>query len=133
MNTSLGQKLGTVTLYERLGGYPGIRRIVDGTVAAHMQNPTIKDRFLPYLDQPDRVEEIKQHTCMFFSQGSGGPQSYEGRSMTEIHSGMEIDDAEYDAAVDDIVTTMQALGYDTETREDVLVILKSLKADIIHV
>lgn len=122
-----------MTLYERLGGASGIRRIVDGAVAAHMENPLIGHRFQPYADRPERVEEIKQHTCDFFAAGSGGPDDYKGRTMADAHRGMEIDGPEYDAAADDILGTMKALDYDAETRAEVGKILQSLKPEIIHV
>ncbi len=132
MAQSLAKDLCTVSLFERLGGAAGIRQIVDGAVAAHMRNPVIKDRFTPYEDQPDRVEEIKQHTCDFFAAGSGGPDRYQGRSMAEAHRDMDIDPAEYEAACDDILTTMQALNYRRDVRDEVQGILQSLQAEIIH-
>lgn len=121
-----------MTLYERLGGAAGIRRIVDGAVAAHMENPLIGHRFQPYADRPERVEEIKRHTCDFFAAGSGGPDDYRGRTMAEAHRGMQIDGPEYDAAADDILGTMKSLDYDAETRAEVGEILQSLKPEIIH-
>ncbi|KAA9005665.1 group I truncated hemoglobin [Histidinibacterium aquaticum] len=133
MAQTLAKDLDTVTLYERLGGAAGIRRIVDGAVAAHMDNPLIGHRFQPYADRPDRVEEIKQHTCDFFAAGSGGPDAYSGRSMTEAHRGMEIGGAEYDAAADDILRTMTTLGYGPATCAEVREIPRSLKPEIIHV
>ncbi len=133
MTRAIAQDLHDVTLYERLGAAAGIRRIVDGAVAAHMDNPLIGHRFQPYADQPERVEEIKQHTCDFFAAGSGGPDNYAGRSMTEAHRGMQIDAAEYDAAADDILGVMKSLNYDAQTRADVGTILESLKPEIIHV
>lgn len=133
MPQSIADGLATATLYERLGAAAGIRRIVDGAIAAHMENPLIRHRFQPYTDQPDRVEEIKQHTCRFFAAGSGGPDNYTGRTMSEAHRGMEIDGPEYDAAADDILGTMEGLNYDAETRAEVGEILQSLKPEITHV
>lgn len=133
MTRTTAQDLHAVTLYERLGAAAGIRRIVDGTVAAHMDNPLIGHRFQPYADQPERVEEIKQHTCDFFAAGSGGPDNYTGRSMTEAHRGMQIGPAEYDAAAEDILGVMETLNYDNATRDAVAEILDSLKPEIIHV
>ncbi|KZY29242.1 globin [Roseovarius sp. HI0049] len=132
MTLSIAEEITTVTLFERLGGAPGIRRIVDGAIAAHMENPVIRARFTPYEDKPARVEEIKQHTCDFLAAGSGGPDAYRGRSMAEAHRDMNIAPAEYDAAADDILTTMQRLGYDRDTRGAVAHILQSLKPEIIH-
>lgn len=133
MTTSLATQLNTVTLFERLGASAGIRRIVDGMVEAHLRNPTIAARFQPYLDDPDRVEGIKRHICTYFEAQAGGHRAYEGRSMTEAHRGMNIDEAEYMAAIDDILETMRKLGHDEDTRNEVLVALYSEKDDIIRV
>ncbi len=38
----------TKILFERLGGTTGITSIVEDAVEAHMNNPAISARFLPY-------------------------------------------------------------------------------------
>jgi len=120
-------------LYERLGGLDGITKLVDAIVVAHMQNPVIKARFLPYQSQPERLARVKQHTVRFFAAGSGGPQPYEGRSMPDAHRGMNISAAEYLAATDDILGVLQQHGIDAQSQKDVLAIAYSLKGDILHV
>jgi len=129
----MAESLSKVTLYERLGASAGIRRIVDGMVDAHLQNPVIRARFQPYLEQPERVEEIKQNTCAFFAVHAGGPATYGGRDLARAHRGMNIDGAEYMAAIDDILETMEALGHDEANRNDVLALLYGQKGDILHV
>lgn len=121
------------SLYERLGGAPGIAKLVDGVVAAHMENPVIKARFLPYKAQPERIERIKEHTVRFFAAGSGGPEQYTGRSMPDAHRGMNINEAEYIAATDDILSVLAKNGIDERTRNEVLAIAYSLKDQIMHV
>lgn len=120
------------TLYERLGGAAGIASIVDDIVAAHLSNPLIKARFLPYLDRPERVEEIKKHNRDFLGAGSGGPEKYTGRSMLETHRGMNISEAEYMAVMDDIMAVLEKHGIDESARKDVLAITFALKGDVIH-
>lgn len=119
-------------LYERLGGAKGIAALVDDIVEAHMNNPLIKARFLPYRDKPDHLADIKQHTCKFLGAGSGGPEQYSGRSMPAAHRGMNISAEEYIAAVDDILGTLDKHNIDQQTRSDVLAIAYSLKDQIIH-
>jgi len=133
MSASIGEQLNTITLYERLGGSAGIRKIVDGMVEAHLENPAIKPRFLSYLDQPERVEKIKQHYCTLFAEHSNGPGAYDGRSMVETHSGMNVNEAEYMAAMDDILETMKSLGHTEDTRHEMAAILYSLKDGIVRV
>ena len=53
-------------LSERLGGATGIAALVDDVVEAHMTNPLIKARFLPYREDTDTLAKVKRHTCDFF-------------------------------------------------------------------
>lgn len=121
------------SLFERLGGTTGIAALVDDVVARHLENPTIRARFLPYLEHPEKVAAVKQHTCHFFEAGSGGPATYTGRSMRDAHRGMNLNAAEYMAAVDDILDAVRARGADDQTQKDVLAIAYSLKSEIMHV
>lgn len=123
----------TTSLYERLGGADGIERLVDDIVEAHMHNPLIKSRFVPYREEPERLERIKGHICQFFSAGSGGPQQYDGRTMPDAHRGMNISEAEYMAAVDDIMQTLEHHDIDDTARKDVLMIAYTLRGEIMHV
>lgn len=133
MSASVEERLGTATLFERLGRSAGIRRIVDGMVDQHLENPAIKPRFVPYVDQPERVEKIKQHYCSLFEELSNGPGAYDGRSMLETHRGMNIGEREYMAAMDDILAVMKSLGHSETTRNEMAAILYALKDDIIRV
>jgi len=120
------------TLYEKLGGADGIAKIVDDIVEAHLNNPTIKARFLPYLEKPERVAEIKKHNREFLGAGSGGPEIYSGRSMLETHRGMNISEAEYMAVTDDIMHVLEKNGVGESARNEVLAITFGLKGDIIR-
>jgi hemoglobin len=119
------------TLFERLGGTVGITAIVDDVIEAHMNNPAINARFIPYKDQPERFAKIRQHTIEFFSAGSGGPVEYKGRDMTTTHQGMNISTAEYIYVIDDIMEVLGKHKIDDESKKDVLYILWSLKQTII--
>ncbi|MGE0871414.1 MAG: group 1 truncated hemoglobin [Kofleriaceae bacterium] len=120
------------TLFQRLGGSGGIASIVDDIVTAHMENPGIRARFLPFCDDPARIAAIKKQVAAFFEAGSGGPASYGGRSMREAHRGMNVNAAEYLAAVDDILLVLRKHQVDEQTQKDVLAIAYSLKGEILH-
>jgi hemoglobin len=121
----------TTTLYERLGGTPGITSIVDDVIEAHMNNAAISARFKPYLDHPERLEKIRQHTIDFFTAGSGGSIEYHGRDMQTAHQGMNISAAEYMHVIDDIMKVLEKHHIDDESKKDVLAIVWSLKKTII--
>lgn len=120
------------TLYERLGAADGIAALVDGIVDAHLRNPAIKARYEPLAKEPERLEQAKQHLRDFLGAGSGGPETYSGRDMVETHTGMNVSAAEYMAAVDDIMNTLDSHGIDEQSRKDVLFIAWSLKGEIMH-
>lgn len=125
--------MNAASLFDRLGGSSGIRAIVDDIVARHMENPVIQARFRPYLETPDKIEVVKKHTCAFLEAGSGGRAQYAGRPMKAAHRGMNISEAEFMAALDDILAALSKRGVDEHSQREVLAIAYSLKGDILHV
>ncbi|MEH6762942.1 MAG: group 1 truncated hemoglobin [Aequorivita antarctica] len=121
----------TKTLYERLGGKEGISLIVDDTVNAHMNNPAINARFLPFKEKPEQLAIIKKHTIDFFCAGSGGPEQYQGKDMIKTHTGMNISPGEYMHVMDDIFSALDKNSISEDSKKDVLAILWSLKGMII--
>jgi len=120
------------SLFERLGGSSGIAALVEEVLAMHMENPVIRARFRPYLGT-DKLTVAKKHLCAFLEAGSGGPAQYTGRSMVDAHRGMNVSEAEYMAAIDDILAALRKHAVDEQTQKDVLAIAYTLKGDIIHV
>jgi hemoglobin len=125
--------MNAASLFDRLGGSSGIKAIVDDIVARHMENPVIQARFRPYLETPDKIDAVKKHTCAFLEAGSGGTAQYAGRTMQAAHRGMNISEAEFMAALDDILAALRKRGVDEQSQRDVLAIAYSLKGDILHV
>ncbi len=117
-----------ITLYQRLGGADGVARIVDDFVAAHLSNPVIKARFVN-----TDIDHAKQMAREFISAGTGGPQAYTGKDMLTAHKGMNINEQEYIATMDDILLALDKNGIDEDSKKDVLAILYSLKDQIIRV
>lgn len=130
MSTSINTP--TTTLYDRLGGAEGISRLVDDIVDAHLQNPAIQTRYQPLQSDPEKLETAKQHLRTFLSTGTGGPDRYEGRSMPEIHRGMNISEREYMAAMDDIMGALRKNDIEESAQKDILAIAYSLKEEIMH-
>lgn len=119
----------TATLYERLGGAQGVARIVDDVIERHLANPVIKTRFEAIKD----LDHARQMAHEFFAAGSGGPVQYTGRDMRTAHTGMNISEQEYLAAMDDIMGALAKHDVDEASQKDVLAILYSLKGEIIRV
>ena len=116
------------TLYERLGSNAGIKAIVDDVIAAHLASPVVGERFRKVQD----LDRAKRMATQFFCAGAGGPEQYTGKDMRAAHKGMDINDAEYAAVVDDIMTVLRSHAIDAGTQKDVQAILDSLKAEIVR-
>jgi hemoglobin len=116
------------TLYERLGGEKGLSAIARDTIVNHQQNPTIKVRF-----QETDIEKLHRLVVEFFGMGSGGPQKYSGKEMREAHKGMNINEGEFMAVIDDVMRALDKNGIAGDTKNEVLGVLYSLKNDIVRV
>ena len=117
------------SLYSRLGGAEGIRRIIDDVIAAHLSNPVVSQRFKKAED----LGRLKVKAWEFFCAGAGGPETYTGKDMISAHKGMNINEAEYEAVTNDILSALKKNRIDDATAGDVTAILNSLKAQVIGV
>ena len=68
----------------------------------------------------------------FFIASSGGPNVYEGKDMVSAHRGMNIDGAEFVAALDDAMAALDKNGIGQREKEEVLFFLYGLKAEVVH-
>ena len=117
------------SLYSRLGGAEGIRRIIDDVVAAHLDNPVVSERFRNAKD----IGRLKTKAWEFFCAGAGGPETYTGMDMISAHKGMAITEEEYEAVTSDILSALAKNRIDEATARDVGAILDSLKGQVIGV
>ena len=116
-------------LYERLGRFEGISRIVKDVVDAHLANPVVAPRFLAAKD----MDRVRRMAIEFFCAGTGGPQPYTGRDLLATHKGMNISEQEYMAVMDDILGTLEKHDIDPGTRGEVSAILYALKGQVLRV
>lgn len=116
------------SLYERLGGEEKIRSIATSILENHLANDTINAR---YVDS-DR-ERVIQIVTEFICAGTGGPQEYTGKDMLTTHRGMNINEAEYMAVIDDIMGALDSHDVGDKEKQEMLMIAYSLKNEILHV
>ncbi len=121
----------TRSLFERLGGSDGVRKLARTIVDNHLNNPVIRKRYEPLSRNPERFETTLQHVVDFLGENAGGPLSYKGRSMTEAHAGMNVSGEEFLAVLDDIMAALQHHGIDEQSQKDVLAFSYSLKPQIV--
>lgn len=138
----------TLTLYERLGGEEGITAIVDDFVPRAIQDPRVnwerkgvkRGGFLfrrdpgPIWDStPQNVSVVKKHMIQFLSLATGGPARYDGKEMKASHSGMEITNAEFDAAIGDLKATLDRLQIADREQKELLAIVETTRPQVVSV
>lgn len=116
------------TLYERLGGETGVRKIVNDVLDKNSNNPLIGYHFRN-ID----MDKLKQLVFEFFSMGTGGPHQYTGRDMRSSHTGMNINEEEWISATNDTILALDMNGIGQEEKNEVIAILESLKGDIVGI
>jgi hemoglobin len=117
------------TLYKRLGGREGIALVVDDFVANMTTDGRVNGRFksLP----PAEVFKFKSNLSDQICDATGGPCSYLGRDMKTAHRGMQITEAEWAAAVENLVKALDKNSVGAAEKNELLALLAPLKADIV--
>ncbi len=114
------------SLYERLGGRPAIRTVVD-TFTTRVQADTRINAFFRGIDLDTFKELLAEQIC----QASGGPCIYSGRPMDRAHKGMHITNAQFDALVEDLSGALDANHVGAAEKSQLLAILGGLRGQIV--
>ena len=135
------------SLFERLGGEKGIQAIVDDFVPRALADPRVNwgrngvtsgkwysftHRSIEWNASPENTEKLKTHLEQFLALATGGPTKYEGREMKQVHKGMKISNAEFDAAVGDLQATLDKLGLSTPDQKELLAIIESTRPQVVE-
>ena len=133
------------TLYERLGGEPRIRLIVDDFVKRALEDPRVnwsragvtkgglfrRDRSVEWQPTPQNVQKLKNRFVQFISLASGGPAQYDGKAIKPLHANMKISKAEFDATIGDLKATLDSLNVPNDVQKDLLSIFESTRPQIV--
>jgi len=117
----------TPTLYDRLGKRPGIEAIATDIFNNHKSNPIVRNRYVN--SDPATVIRLVTEMCCA---GFGGPETYTGRDMITAHTGMNINEAEFVAVCDDVLSALDKHSVGQKEEDEILCILYSLKNQIVH-
>lgn len=119
------------SIYEKIGGEDGVSLIVEDIVEMHLANEKIQHYFLPLKENPEYFNQFKQHVKDFLSAGTGGGAEYKGRDMQTSHKGLNLSEADFLEAIDDILAVLDKHKVDRVSRNELLATLYSMKAAII--
>ncbi len=116
------------SLYERIGGREKVKAIVEDIWNNHTKNPIVKDRFA--ASDPAYV---KKRVFEIFAAATGATDvEYKGMDMKTAHKGMNINEMEFNAVVDDVLAACEMHKVGQQERNEVLAILWSARKDIVN-
>lgn len=116
------------SLYDRLGGKPAIEQVVDLFLSNVGADPRINTAFVNADAARLRAMLIAQ-ICDAASAGTAC--HYTGKSMPEVHKGMAITDAQFDAIVEDLVAALATAGVGAAEQADLLAVLGPMRPEIV--
>ena len=116
----------TNAMYRGLGESGGINNIVETFMPLLLADArvgnSLKDADILHLK-----EKLAEQFCYL----SGGPCTYRGKSMTEIHDGLNITSGQFYALVEDLQIAMQRNGVATSIQNQLLAKLAPMHRDVV--
>lgn len=118
-----------IPLFIRLGGRDGVRKLSEHIVDNHLANPLIGTRYAnSSKDRDGLAHSVTEFLCTRLT----GEPTYEGLPVADVHTGMNIDEAEFMAVLDDIIAAMTSCGVGAREQGEVLQDLYSQKGDVVR-
>jgi hemoglobin len=117
----------TPSLYQRLGGKGALTAVVNELWAVVAADTRINARFAH-----TKPEAFGGQLVDFLCQASGGPCKYQGQDMKTAHTGMKLDDADFNALAEDTVKALDKFKVPATEKGEVMNLLGSLKGDVIN-
>lgn len=93
------------TLYERIGGAEAIESLVESFYERVLADPELSFYF---KDKP--MEKLRKMQKEFFSAATGGPITYSGRPLSEVHRGLAISKREFGRFTEHLINTLKEIG-----------------------
>ncbi|MDZ7789141.1 MAG: group 1 truncated hemoglobin [Xanthomonadales bacterium] len=115
------------SLYDRLGGREVIAEFVDDAVERILVDERIAHLFED-SDIPNLKFQLTDQICLL----AGGPCEYRGLDMESAHRGLDINEAEFNALVEDFQWAMRANDVPYGLENQVLALLAPMKPAVIH-
>ncbi len=116
------------TLYQQLGGQPGLVKLMDD----FMQRLLADARMNPFFKDVDQAH-VKAQLVDQFCEVSGGPCRLNGPDMKRVHGGVDITRADFNALVEVLQQAMDAQGIAFAAQNRLLAKLAPTHRDIVNV
>lgn len=114
------------TLYEDLGGHPGLICITDELSRRNSADPRIRDQF-----DNVNIDRLKRLLVAQFCELSGGPCQYRNLDMMKAHAHLDITMRDFNALVENLQAGMDTCGIPFRTQNRLLALLAPMSRHIV--
>ena len=127
MNTS------SAKLWDGLGGEQVLAKVVDRFVDLATTDPKVNySRGGRYVINDATLKFSKRAALEFISASTGGPYSYSGRTIHEIHAGMHISEKEFDAITANFRRALEENGVSLELAQLAVGMVNATRSAIVQ-
>ncbi|MEI7711176.1 MAG: group 1 truncated hemoglobin [Rhodospirillales bacterium] len=123
---SAGRQPGPPPVYDRIGGQATLIAVADDFMTNVASDTRIARRFQG-IDSTRFKQMLVQQMCV----STGGPCKYTGRPMKDVHAGLGISDAEFNAMAQDLRRAMARRDIPVETQVEFVAALEPLRDDVV--
>ena len=128
MNTS------SAKLWDGLGGEQVLAKVVDRFVDLATTDPKVNySRGGRYPINDATLRFSKRAALEFISAATGGPYSYSGKTIRDIHAGMHISDQEFDAITANFRRALEENGVTQELAQLAVGMVSATRSHIVEV
>jgi len=120
---------GLPSLYVRLGGQPAIIAFSDDFLGRVTNDPVIMPFFKGLTDAD--LQRIRQHVIELLCSATGGGCTYSGKDMKTVHAQMEITNDIWNTFTGHLNASVARFHIADRERNELVVIIASLKPDIV--
>lgn len=128
MVLSACSNIANLTLYQQLDGQAGLERLVDSFI-----NQIGNDEQIIHYFEHANISHFREgfinHLCVL----TDGPCKYTRDSMVEIHTGMNISEADFNHVVDLLINAMNEQNIEHPVQNKILAKMAPLRSEIIKI
>lgn len=114
------------TLYDRLGGYEGIRAVVDDFYDRLQGDPELG----PFFENAD-TEKLRETQTDFLCEAAGGPETYDAKPVREAHLQIRFTPAHIQRAIELLNESLAAFDVPDEDANKVVQAIAAYEEDLL--
>jgi hemoglobin len=135
-----------LSLFDRLGGQPGISNLVVDFTPRVLDDPRVnwgregvtrggfsihRGQSETWKPTPQTVALLKKHLAEFLALATGGPAKYTGKQIETVHANLHISNPEFDAAIGDLKASLDNLKVPNLEQKELLAIVESTRPEVV--